>query len=94
MTMSKTRRELAEEQLELMYKIQATSKVNIVTCGNCGSVIFHKMTEGIDLNADDIQCYDCMEVMDISDCPDLWYDGAPDSRLYDEEQYDNLNNEI
>jgi predicted nucleic-acid-binding Zn-ribbon protein len=65
------KRKLVEEQIDIFFEIQAAG-FNIVTCGNCGTVLLHRMkTED-----EGIQCFGCMEEMDYSDCPDLWYEGA------------------
>jgi hypothetical protein len=76
----KTKRELVISQLELMAEIRAKANINIVTCGNCGSVILHET----DLEGT-ITCYDCKSEMDLSDCPDLFYHGMELSRIFDEE---------
>lgn len=64
-----TKKELAEKQIELQEKIQRESSVNIVTCGHCGSVILHEMSDEV------IECYSCKSEMDVCDCPDFWYHG-------------------
>lgn len=72
----KSRRELAEEQLELMYKIQGEANINIVNCGNCGTILLHEM-KTIDSGEDHtITCFGCKEKMSLSDCPDYWYEGC------------------
>ena len=67
------RKKLAKQQIELQKKIQDLANVNIVTCGNCGQIILHERNEG------DIECFECGEVMEQCDCPDLWYNGAEES---------------
>jgi hypothetical protein len=76
----KSKRDLVIEQLELMDEIRYKANINIVTCGNCGSVILHKR----DLEGT-LTCYDCKREMDISDCPDLFYTGIENSAVFDEE---------
>ena len=78
-----TKRELAQKQLDLMNDIRAKANINIVTCGNCGTILLHEMElisdiEFISFKDDDnsIECYDCKTKMDLCDCPDLWYDGC------------------
>lgn len=66
-------KKLAKQQIELQKKIQDLANVNIVTCGNCGQIILHE------INEDDIECFECNEVLEKSDCPDLWYKGAEES---------------
>ncbi len=76
----KSKRELIINQIELMNHIRTYANVNIVTCGNCGSVILHET----DLE-DTITCYDCKSEMDLSDCPDLFYTGIENSAVFNEE---------
>jgi len=72
----KSRRELAEEQFNLVQDIRYKLDLNIVTCGNCGTVLLHKS------NVENIHCYECNEQMEPCHCPDLWYDS--DINNYDE----------
>lgn len=74
-----TKRELVIEQIEMMHTIQRDSGVNIVTCGNCGTVLLHKIDD-----ADTIECFGCKEEMAKSDCPDYWYEGCQDSAEFEE----------
>lgn len=64
----KSRRELAEEQFNLVQDIRYKLDLNIVTCGNCGTVLLHKS------DVENIHCYECNEQMEPCHCPDLWYD--------------------
>lgn len=70
--MRKTRLELAKEQLSLMNVIREKANVNMVTCGHCGTIVLHEI-KSVD---DDfsITCFDCNTKLNLSDCPDLWYD--------------------
>jgi hypothetical protein len=77
--MCKTKRELAEKQIELQNRVLILANINIVTCGNCGCVLLHK------LNDEYIECASCKSVLDQSDCPDLWYEGCQKSAVFDEE---------
>lgn len=54
-------------QLELQQKCINDADVNIVTCGNCGTVILHETP------AETINCNDCNFESDICDFPDLNY---------------------
>ena len=73
------KRETVIQQLELMRQ---KAGINIVTCGHCGSVILHEQKPiGVEQT---INCYDCGEDMDTTDCPDLFYTGMENSALYDE----------
>ena len=73
----KTKRELAIEQIRLQEKIQSAG-FNIVTCGNCGSILLHELEE------ETIKCF-CGREMDLSDCPDYWYSGCEDTKEFNEE---------
>ena len=42
---------------------------NVVTCGDCGSVLFHRLDV-----KETISCF-CGREMALSDCPDYWYEG-------------------
>ena len=88
-----TKRELAQKQLDLMNDIRAKANINIVTCGNCGTILLHEMElisdiEFISFKDDDnsIECYDCKTKMDLCDCPDLWYDGCIENMVFDEDE--------
>ncbi len=59
-------------QLELLYKIQEESGVNVVTCGTCGDVFFHERHE------EELKCPHCEAEHDPGDCPDLYYEGWDD----------------
>ena len=94
----KTKRELAIKQIELQERSQA-SGINIVTCGNCGSVLLHEMKlisddEFISLKDYDnsIECACCKSVMDLSDCPDLWYEGCQNNSEFEEDDETYLGN--
>jgi hypothetical protein len=82
--MYKCRRELAQDQLDLMNHIRHYANVNIVTCGHCGTILLHSTF------ADEITCYsnECKDrgEMDLSDCPDLWYEGCIDNMEFDDEE--------
>jgi hypothetical protein len=54
-------------QLELQQEIVKASGINIVTCGNCESVILHEVC------CEAIQCHDCGFTSDPCDFPDLNY---------------------
>ena len=74
----KTRRELAEEQLELMELIRSKSNINMVTCGNCGTLLLHER------DAEEIDCFGCKTKMDVCDCPDYWYSGCIDNEQFND----------
>lgn len=68
-------KELVKEQIDLFYDINRAG-LNIVTCGNCGTMLLHKIDE-----KETITCFSCKEVMAKSDCPDYWFDGAENNTL-------------
>ena len=78
------KRKLVEEQIDIFFEIQAAG-FNIVTCGNCGTVLLHR-TVSIEAEDEGIQCFGCMEKMDHSDCPDYWYEHDENSSVFDEEK--------
>ena len=64
------------KQIELQNKIKKLAKVNIVTCGNCGSIVLHELDDT------EIDCPYCNRIMDVSDCPDYLYDGMENNEVY------------
>jgi len=76
----RTKRELAEKQIELQNRVNAVASINIVTCGNCGSVLLHDRMDS------EIECACCKSVMDLSDCPDLWYEGCQNNSEFDDDE--------
>ena len=82
--MCKSRRELAQEQLDLMDDIRAKANINMVTCGHCGTILLHEMKS---INEDNtIVCFGCKREMDLSDCPDYWYEGCIENSEFDEDE--------
>lgn len=74
----KSKRELALEQMELMESIRDAG-VNMVTCGNCGTILLHKIDK-----KEDIDCFGCKQEMEKSDCPDYWHTGCEMSAEFDD----------
>jgi glutamine amidotransferase PdxT len=72
------KRELVIKQIDLMDDIRQKADINIVTCGNCGTLVLHKR------NAEEIECFGCMNVMDVSDCPDYWYNGVENNAEFND----------
>lgn len=70
-----TKRQIVEEQIRLQEKIQSAG-FNIVTCGNCGSVLLHETGQ------DKINCF-CGE-QSLSDCPDYWYEGMQNNNEFED----------
>jgi DNA-directed RNA polymerase subunit RPC12/RpoP len=64
------------KQIELQNRIKKLSKVNIVTCGNCGSIMLHELDDN------EIDCPYCNRIMDVSDCPDYLYDGMENNEVH------------
>lgn len=58
---------LIKEQTLLQQEIQNKAGINIVTCGNCGTVILHRM------NDKEITCFDCKITSEPCDFPNLNY---------------------
>ena len=54
-------------QLELQNEVVAKSGINIVTCGNCGSTLLHRIEDEI------LKCDDCDFESELCDFPDLNY---------------------
>ena len=69
---NKKRKKLILKQIKLQEKIQGKG-LNIVVCGNCGTINIHKT------NKDAIECYECITKIDVSDCSDLFYTGMPEA---------------
>jgi len=76
----RNKRDLAEQQIKLQERVLALASINIVTCGNCGCVLLHDRMD------DEIECASCKSVMDICDCPDLWYEGCQNNSEFDEDE--------
>lgn len=73
-------RDLVLEQMALMDIIRNKANINMVTCGNCGTLLLHKMKS---INEDNsIICFGCKTKMDLSDCPDYWYSGIENNQEF------------
>lgn len=80
--MKKTIREKVIEQIELQEKVQGLANVNIVNCGNCGSIVLH---ERVPIEVDsDINCPYCDFTSDPCDFPDFLYSGIENSAEFEE----------
>lgn len=62
-------KKLIDHQLELMHQIQQVANVNIVTCGDCGSVVLHQT------KAEEITCPYCNFTNEPCHFPDLLHEG-------------------
>lgn len=56
-----------EQQRKLFLKLVKSSDINIVTCGNCGDIVLHKIKHG-----GDIHCPHCLFAGDRCDFPDFY----------------------
>lgn len=56
-----------DSQLELQLEVVAKSGINIVTCGNCGSTLLHRIQD------ETLECPDCGFDSNPCDFPDLNY---------------------
>jgi len=56
-------------QIELNEQILQKAKINIVTCGHCGSMMLHKLEDEL------IQCPFCDFESEPSDFGDYYYEG-------------------
>ncbi len=61
----KTKQEKILEQISLMEVIRDKANINIVTCGNCGSVMLHESED------EEIECPYCSFNSEPCDFPDL-----------------------
>jgi predicted RNA-binding Zn-ribbon protein involved in translation (DUF1610 family) len=61
----KSKKEKRLEQYDLQQEVIKKSGINIVTCGNCGSVVLHRLSD------EEIQCPDCGFESEPCDFPDL-----------------------
>ena len=74
----KTKQQIAEQQIKLQSKMQSAG-FNLVNCGNCGTLLIHEI--GDDKTID---CF-CGSEMNLSDCPDYWYEGLELSEEFKED---------
>jgi len=72
------KRLLVEKQIDLQLRMQSLANVNLVTCGHCGSILLH------DRKDETIECFGCEKTLDVSDCPDYWYEGCQDSAEFNQ----------
>lgn len=84
----KTRQEKIEAQIELQNKIVALANVNLVTCGSCGSTMFHEVvvvTQEMKKEEYEIECPYCDFKSEPCDFPDFFYTGMEISSVFEEE---------
>ena len=66
-TMSNTKEDKlrkAYNQYDLQQEVVSKANINIVTCGNCGTVLLHR------LELEEVECDICDFVSDPADFPD------------------------
>lgn len=66
----RTKKEIVKEQVQIQHEMQMAG-FNVITCGHCGSILLHRTPK----EPFEIDCL-CGRTMDLSDCPDYWYEGA------------------
>ena len=71
------KRNLIINQIKLQNEIQSLG-INLVNCGNCGSIFFHECNE-----EENVECPFCYIDMAKSDCPDYFYNGLELSGEFD-----------
>jgi hypothetical protein len=84
--MCKTIREKMLEQIDLVEELQSVAGINIVNCGNCGSVLLHRLTPlamDTPLEDYDITCPYCDFQSEPCDFPDFLYEGMEHSLITD-----------
>jgi LSD1 subclass zinc finger protein len=54
-----------KNQISLLNEIKDNLNINIVSCGNCGTILAHRIGET------KVKCFGCDIDMNLSDCPDL-----------------------
>lgn len=84
--MCKTIREKMLEQIDLVEELQSVAGINIVNCGNCGSVLLHRITPlAMDTPIEDydITCPYCDFQSEPCDFPDFLYQGMEHSLIAD-----------
>ncbi len=84
----KTIREKIIEQIHLQEQVQRLANINIVNCGNCGSVLLHEivtLSTGAPAEDYDITCPYCDFTSEPCDFPDFFYSGMENSAQFDEE---------
>lgn len=74
----KTREQKLTEQIELQNRMVCEANINLVNCGNCGSVMLHEIviiTQDMKEEEYDIECPFCNFKSEPCDFPDYFYDG-------------------
>ncbi len=79
-----SKREKVIHHLSLMNDIRVKSKINIVLCNKCGTVLLHKIVPLDSNEPDTVECFSCGHKNNASDAPDVFYDGMENSALFEE----------
>lgn len=83
----KTIKEKVLEQIDLVEELQSVAGINVVNCGNCGSVLLHRIVPLVENAKDedyDITCPYCDYTSEPCDFPDFLYSGMENSEVFDE----------
>lgn len=62
-----------KKQILLQQEIQAKAKINIITCCKCGAINLYRLAY------DTIKCHTCLEVIEVEDCEDYFYEGMSEN---------------
>ena len=54
-------------QYQLQQEIVDRARINVVTCGQCGDVFYHRLEE------EELECPQCKFTSEPADFPDLYY---------------------
>jgi hypothetical protein len=65
------------DQIEMQNQIVVSAKINLVNCGHCGSVMFHRINEDL------IECPFCDFKSEPCDFPDYFYEGLEISKQFE-----------
>lgn len=69
----KTSKQMVIEQILLQEEIQKVANINIVTCGHCGDVLLHRISDEV------VTCPFCGTKEDQCNFPDFLYRGCEDN---------------
>lgn len=77
-----TKYDIAVNQVTIQNEMQSAG-FNVVNCGSCGSVMLMRQEEEV------LNCL-CGSEMDLSDCPDYWYEGQELNEEFNEEETEGI----
>lgn len=58
--------DMSAYQIKLLTSIRQDLNINVVTCGSCGNILFHKRDD------ETVCCPTCEEEFELADCPDVF----------------------